>query len=139
MKNEGMGMQQSIMVVSSSQSERKQLCEILEGYHYLAVPLQSLIELLKAIEARACHALILDLDSLPVDNRFIRRLCIGSPEVCVIGLSSRTFHPELEEAMRSHISACLAKPVSTEELIYWLRSVCGKEPNSRDSPRDYED
>lgn len=127
-------MQHSIMVVSSSMDERLQLCKILEDNRYRAVPFQSLLDLVKAMGERACHAVILDLDSLPVDNRFIRELCKGNPEVCLIGISSRTFHPELEEAMRSHISACLAKPVNSEELIYWLRSVCGKGHNSRASP-----
>jgi CheY-like chemotaxis protein len=68
--------------------------------------------------------LILDLDSLPVDNRFIRDLRKQNPDVPIIALSSRTFHPELQEALSLYISACLAKPVNPDELIYWVKSIC---------------
>ena len=41
----------------------------------------------------------------------------------IIALSERQFHPELEEAIRDHISVCLATPVESDELFYWLKSV----------------
>ena len=121
-------MNRSIAVVHASPEEGRALCRVLENHHYSAIPLRSLDELVKAVRENACHAVILDLDSLPVDNRFLRKMCKEDPELCVIGVSSRTFHPELEESMRAHISACLSKPVDEDELLYWLKSICAGEP-----------
>jgi DNA-binding NtrC family response regulator len=83
------------------------------------------------IQEEGRHVVILDLDTLSVDNRSIRDLRRRRPGVCIIGISSRSFHPELEEAMSSHIYACLSKPVDTEELIYWIRAICEDWTDSR--------
>jgi hypothetical protein len=42
------------------------------------------------------RAVILDLDTLPVDNRLFRTLRKTNPGVCIIALSNRPFHPELK-------------------------------------------
>jgi DNA-binding NtrC family response regulator len=128
-------MYESVMVVDAGLGEGLKLCAILEHHHYRATPLHSLDELTATVQKSTCRAVILDLDSLPVDNRFIRKLCKENPALCLIGTSRGTFHPELEESMRSHISACLSKPVDEDELIYWLKSVCGGGLRSRASPR----
>jgi DNA-binding NtrC family response regulator len=130
----GILMHESIMVVDACPDESRKLCAILEHHHYSATPLQSLDELEAAVRKRVCHRVILDLDCLSVDNRFIRDLCKANPDLCVIGTSTRTFHPELEESMRTHISACLSKPVDEAELIYWLKSICRGGSSSRASP-----
>ena len=78
-------------------------------------------------ERKPLKELILDLDSLPVNNRLFRELKKKNPRLHIVGLSSRPFHPELEEAMSRHISSCLTKPVDMEELLYWLKSVCQEE------------
>jgi DNA-binding NtrC family response regulator len=110
------------------------LCRLLERSHYLTIPLETLSELANRLTETHSNALILDLDSLPVDNRFIGRLNREHPALCLIGISSRHFHPELEEAMRAHISACLSKPVNEDELLYWLKNLCVAEPSPRASP-----
>lgn len=127
-------MPKMIMVVDANLEESQELCSMLERNHYSATALHSLLELAEKVRVSLCQAVILDLDSLPVDNRFIRGLCKENSELCLIGISSRTFHPELEEAMRAYISACLGKPVNEDELIYWLKSACAGEASSRASP-----
>jgi DNA-binding NtrC family response regulator len=127
-------MQKTIMVLNADPDERRELCRLLERRHYLAVALETLSELMSRLAETRCDALILDLDSLPVDNRFVRLLSRENPELCIIGISSRHFHPELEEAMRAHISACLSKPVNEDELIFWLKSLCGGDSSPRASP-----
>lgn len=128
-------MHEAVIVVHAGPKEGGELCAILDRHEYRAIELRSLDELAMKVRCSPCHAVILDLDSLPVDNRFIRNLCKNNPDLCVIGTSSRTFHPELEESMRTHISACLSKPVDEDELIYWLKSICEGGPRSRASPR----
>lgn len=127
-------MPKTVIVMDADPEEPKGLCGILQRNHYEAAHLRKLPDLLDHIRNNPCHALILDLDSLPVDNRFIRNLSRDNPELCIIGTSSRTFHPELEEAMRAHISACLSKPVDEDELLFWLKSLCDGGPNPRASP-----
>ncbi|MDR3553373.1 MAG: response regulator [Syntrophobacteraceae bacterium] len=127
-------MRESIIVVDGCLDEGRRLCAILKGRHYDAAPIDSLDALTTAARQRSCRCVILDLDTLSVDNRFIRNLLRDNPDLCVIGTSSRTFHPELEEAMRTHIFACLSKPVDEDELIYWLKIICDKAPKSEASP-----
>ena len=123
-----------IVVVDGNLEENQELCWMLERNHYRTSSMYSLMELPEHMERRLDQAIILDLDSLPVNNRFIRNLRGENPGLCIIGISSRTFHPELEEAMRSHISACLSNPVNEDELIYRLKSTCAGEASSRASP-----
>ena len=91
--------------------------------NYQAISLNSLANLEERIQETACSVVILDLDTLPVNNRFIRNLKVKRDKMHIIGLSSRPFHPELEEAMSSHIYACLSKPVDPDELTYLLKSI----------------
>jgi CheY-like chemotaxis protein len=65
----------------------------------------------------------LNLDNISVTNKTLRDLKRKKPLINIIAHSKRQFHPELEEALREYISVCLAEPVDTEELGYWLKSV----------------
>lgn len=123
-----------IMIVDADPQENRELCFVFERNHFATIPAHSLAEMFAKMRMGLHHAVIFDLDSLPVENRFISKLCKENPGLCVIGISSRSFHPELEEAMRSHISACLSKPVKEDELVYWLQSTCRGEASSRASP-----
>ncbi|MCU0575130.1 MAG: hypothetical protein MUC41_19410 [Syntrophobacteraceae bacterium] len=127
-------MQKTIVVLNADPDERPELCRLLERSHYLAVPLETLTELASCLTDTRCNALLLDLGRLPVDNRFICTLGKEHPALCLICISIRNFHPELEEASRMHITACLGKPVNEDVLLFWLRSLCGADPRSRASP-----
>jgi DNA-binding NtrC family response regulator len=116
-------MHEQIGVVDSDINESRAVCATLERHDFRATPLSSLPEFIAGIREHGFQVLILDLDRLSVDNRFLRDLRRQNPQVHVIALSSRTFHPELQEAMRSDISACLGKPVDEDELVYWLKSI----------------
>ncbi|MGA6925804.1 MAG: hypothetical protein WBY88_08990 [Desulfosarcina sp.] len=75
------------------------------------------------LQQRPCCALIMDLDTVGIDNRAIVQLKKQHPTVNIIAKSARRFHPELEESLRSHIFACLTKPLDPAELQFWLRSL----------------
>ena len=66
---------------------------------------------------------MIDLDDLPVAKNFFRELKEIDPSLNIMGLSSRSFHPELEDAISKYIYACLRKPVDTDELLYLLKSI----------------
>lgn len=113
-----------VMVVTSDTQYRRDLCALLRRRAYNAVPVESLEHLAEHMEGRESDIVILDLDGLPVENRFLRQLRRDSPGLQIIALSSRPFHPELEEAMSSHIYACLGRPPDPDELAYCLGSMC---------------
>jgi DNA-binding NtrC family response regulator len=126
--------EKTIAVVAADLQEQQELCRVLERNRYRTVRFQKDSGLVNRIRESSCDALILDLDSTSVDNRFIRSLSRENPQLYIIGISSRTFHPELEESMRAHISACLSKPVDEDELLFWLKSISAGELRSRASP-----
>ena len=115
-------MQDPILVVSANEQHCLELCAALEGEDYSIQLLNSLEHLARTTNGCDCRLAILDLDSLPVNNRLIKKLKRKNPSLRIIGFSSRSFHPELQEAMSSHIYACLGAPVDEEELVFWVKS-----------------
>jgi len=116
-------MQKPIVVVDGDEEQCRGLCATLEREHFTTTAFHSLLNLEREIREVGRRVVILNLDTLPVDNRLFRTLRKTNPGVCIIGLSSRPYHPELEEAMSRHVYACLGKPVDEEELIFWLKSL----------------
>ncbi len=72
-------------------------------------------------------SLLVDLDGIPLDDRFFRHLLQLKPDCAAIVLSNRTYHPELKEAMRRNVFAILRKPCSSEELRICLKTVLEKQ------------
>lgn len=118
-----MRMHEPIIVVDPSKEKCDELSKLLQHHQLQSLAVHSLAELQEKVELGDCRVLILDLDSLPVDNRFFRNASKQNPTVQILGISSRSFHPELQEAMSQHIVSCLSKPVEEEELLFWVKSL----------------
>lgn len=116
-------MKKEVLVLDADEKQCRELCAMLEERHYRVNPMNSLLNLERYIQGGGCRAVILDLDTVTVNNRALRELKRKTPGVYIVGLSKRQFHPELKEAIGSHIYACLGKPVDPDELVYWLRSI----------------
>jgi DNA-binding NtrC family response regulator len=127
-------MEKEIVVLDADEKQCKKLCELLEERHYQAIPMHSLLDLESYIQGGACLAVILDIDTLSVDNRMIRELTITYPGVYFLCLSEERFHPELKEAIGSHFYACLNKPVDPDELLYLLRGIYEDNSGPTDLP-----
>jgi DNA-binding response OmpR family regulator len=127
-------MRQLVAVVNSDKEDCQRVCAFLAQRSYRAIPLHSLNHLERETQGGGYRVVIVDLDTLPVDNRLFREIKKSNPRTRIIGLSGRPFHPDLEEAFSAHISVCLAKPVDWDELMYWLRSLGENERSPRDSP-----
>jgi DNA-binding NtrC family response regulator len=80
-------------------------------------------ELKKKLKEASFIAVIIDLDSVAVDNRTIRDLALQFPKIPFLCLSKERFHPELKDSIRDHIYACLIKPIDPDELAYWLNCI----------------
>ena len=127
-------MRELVIVADANDKQSQELCAMLEAEHYKTIAFYSLANLERAVTKKDCQIILVDLDTLPVDNFLFRNIKKKNPVVRIIGISSRPFHPELQEAMSKHIYVNLSKPVDGDELIYWLKSICENDADSRDSP-----
>lgn len=80
-------------------------------------------ELKRNLEDASFIAVIMDLDSMPMDNRSIKDLASRFPNVPFLCISKERFHPELKDSIRDHIHACLTKPIDPDEIKYWLKCI----------------
>ena len=116
-------MEKGIVVLDANKKQCQGICSFLDELDYQATPMYSVNNLSEFIQKDHCGLLILDLDTIEVDKNLFRKLKRTKPSLSIVGLSSRSFHPELQEAMSSHIYACLSKPLDEEELIFWVKSL----------------
>jgi DNA-binding NtrC family response regulator len=112
-----------ILVLDPDERQRRNLRDLLTDHDYTTISMNSLVNMDQYIEENDCRALIMNLDNVAVTNKVFRELKRKKPLLNIIALSKRQFHPELEEALREYISVCLAKPVDSDELVYWLKTI----------------
>ncbi len=112
-----------ILVVNADRQEGQAVVGLLSGLTYKATPLHALDELEGHLQANPAKVILLDLDTMRPDNQFFRLFKKKHPGIFILGASHLSYHPGLEEALGSHIYACLGKPLDPEELLYWLKSI----------------
>ncbi|CAB5095453.1 hypothetical protein D3OALGA1CA_1177 [Olavius algarvensis associated proteobacterium Delta 3] len=123
-----------ILILSTDEEEVKTLIHEIEHMNYLVQAFGAIADFKDQLRAEPCLAGILDIDSVPLDNRTIRELTVLFPSVGFLCTSRERFHPQLKEAISFHIFACLYKPVDPDELLYWLRCIRESEAESSDPP-----
>lgn len=116
-------MKTEIVIADADIKACRALNHVLENRHYQTTSINSLKGLEQILQKSSCRAIIIDLDTLPVDKQFFRDLKRMHPLLYIIGLSEQSFHPALEEAISQHIFACVSKPVDPEEIIFLLKSI----------------
>jgi len=115
--------EKEVIVLDADTSQSQNLVAFLNDNAYTATPMNSLSNIDQYMAETDCRAVVLNLDNISVSNKLLRDLKRKKPSINIIAHSKRQFHPELEEALREYISVCLAEPVDTDELDYWLKSV----------------
>lgn len=131
-------METLIAIVDPSGSEWNQIARILKEHGYDALSTVEIASLDRLMEETECRVVIVDLDYCPADNRFFRLLKTTRPEVTIFAISDRPFHPELKEALATHICACLRKPLDVDELVFWLKAIL-PDAHARDPTRHYDE
>ena len=116
-------MKKEVLVLDPDEQQGRTLCDMLTANDYTAISMNSLVNMNRYIEENDCRALILNLDKVATTNKIFRDLKRKRPLLNIIAFSKRQFHPELEEALREYISVCLGKPVDSDELVYWLKTI----------------
>jgi DNA-binding NtrC family response regulator len=118
-------------VIEAPSEEWTKLALLLSRNGYSICTVESLERLEALLHETDCRVVLLDLDFFPADNRFFRSLKTAKPDSSIFVVSSRPFHPELKEAMSTHICACFKRPLDVDEILYWLKAV-SREPRDRD-------
>lgn len=116
-------MKGSIIVIDGDKQTCRAVCDLLESHHYVGIPSYTSVDVDPLLEKTSCPLVILDLDTVTVDNRFFRDLKKRCPGLFIIAVSRRPIHPELKEALGNYIYACLSKPVDPDELIYLVEGI----------------
>jgi len=115
--------EKEVIVLDADTAQSQDLVAFLNDNTYTATPMNSLANMDRYAAEANCRAVVLNLDNIAVTNKTLRDLKRNNPAINIIAVSKRQFHPELEEALREYISVCLAEPVDTDELGYWLKSI----------------
>lgn len=119
----GRVMQPKLLIVNEDTAEREALCALLAKEGYLAEVVTILDELESRMGTGDYLAVLLDVDSVQVENRTIRDWVLANPGIPFLCTSQDRFHPKLKDAICYHIFACINKPVDPDELRYWLRCI----------------
>ena len=112
-----------VLVVAGDRGPGLEVCSLLQELDYPAALISSLKDLEQEIKKDAEVAVILDLDTVPLNTQFLRGLRKMHPHLHLLGISELSYHPGLEEVIGSHLLACLVKPLDVEELCFWLKSI----------------
>ncbi len=116
-----------IVILDGIKESGNELCTVLESLNYPTFSIQTVQHLKELLECSDFTAVIIDIDSVPVDNRTLRNLSSAYPCVRFLCTSKDRFHPDLKDAIRNHFYACLNKPVDPDELLYWIKSILEEE------------
>lgn len=120
-------MKKKIIILDADQTSSVELSKILSTKSYPIAYGCGLSLLEDELKSGQYVAVVLDIDSIPIDNRTIRELAIKYPAVRFLCTSKDRFHPELKDAICYHIYACLNKPVDPDELLFWIKSIYEEE------------
>jgi DNA-binding NtrC family response regulator len=112
-----------IAILGNDADDSAALCRLIEQEAYQTEIYASLPALEDGLQSASCLAVILDIDSVPLDNHSIRNLKASNPDVSFLMVSRERFHPELQESISHILYACLKKPADSDEIIYLLRSI----------------
>ena len=109
--------------MNADPEERAGIFRLLQEAGCIAQTVGSPAELKNRLSEKGCVAVIMDIDSVAVDNRTIRDLASAFPTIPFLCISKERFHPQLRDSIRNHIYACLTKPIDPDELSYWLKCI----------------
>jgi len=112
-----------IAILGKDSAEASVLCRLIEKAAYRTEIYSSLPSLEEGLSLAPCMAVILDVDSVLLDNHMIRNLKASHPSVPLLMVSRERFHPELQESISHILYACLKKPADSDEITYLLKSI----------------
>ncbi len=110
-----------ILMVGRNDGDRLKILETVTSFGHIFSFASSLRKFAKLFEQSGTCIVFLDLELDGVNNAMIRGIKKNRPNTIIIGISAKAFHPELEDALRTHLFAVISKPIDSEELICCLQ------------------
>jgi len=120
-------MKKKIVVLAADPNSMAELSNILNSENYAHTEVHAMSSLKALFDSESYVAVVIDIDSVQVDNRAIRNLALKYPGIRFLCTSRDRFHPELKDAICYHIYACLNKPVDPDELLFWIKCIYEEE------------
>lgn len=116
-------MQKDVVVLDADKRQCQELCCVIEEQGYVTTVLHTLAELEAYMREKSGAVIVMDIDTVQVDNRTIKKMVLENPGTYFLCLSCDRFHPELKDAICYHIFACINKPIDPDELFFCLKSI----------------
>lgn len=116
-------MECQVLLVGKYDENRQTVLEAVKAVDQAFSSIPGLQDFEKVLAHSEACIVLLDLQMSGVTNAMIRKIKSIRPDVIIIGISGKVFHPELEDALRTHLFAVISKLIDPEELIYCLRSA----------------
>ena len=69
------------------------------------------------------EAVIIDINTVRVDDRIIKGIKTKNFNSFLFFLSKDRFHPHLRESLSSHVFACISRSIDLEEFFYCLNVI----------------
>jgi len=113
----------TVVILGADTQDSEAICRIIEKGPYRTDTCPSIGKLETMLASDPCRTVILDIDSVAIDNRTIRELTRSYPSTYFLCTSRERFHPDLKDAISHHLFACLHKPVDPDELNYFLKCI----------------
>lgn len=122
MAKEPEGKKPKVVVIDADKKQGREFCALLQGLNYRVTLINSLEGLAGQLQKSSEMAVILDLDTVPLEKQSFRAFRKTYPDLHILGVSALKYHPGLEEVIAT-LCACLTKPLDMEELHFWLASI----------------
>ena len=120
-------MKKKIILLAADPDSMAELSSILNSENYSFTEIGELSSLEALFDSDRYIAVVIDIDSVQIDNRTIRNMALKYPGIRFLCTSRDRFHPELKDAICYHIYACLNKPVDPDELLFWIKCIYDEE------------
>ncbi|MBT3804259.1 MAG: hypothetical protein HOG03_06620 [Desulfobacula sp.] len=112
-----------IVIVGKSDDGYKSLIQLLMEEEYKGITIKSIKKLEAYLSWEECMAVLIDIDTVPVENRKVRELTVQYSHTPFLCMSDKNYHPKLKETICYHVYACINKSIDPDELFYLLRSI----------------
>lgn len=112
-----------IVIVGKNNDGYQSLIQLLQGEGYKGITIKSVKALEAYLSQKECMAVLIDIDSVLVENRKVRELTVQYPNSPFLCMSDKKYHPKLKETICYHVYACINKSIDPEEIFYLLRSI----------------
>ncbi len=87
----------SIVIVGKEKLECQNIVKLINEKKYSGITLKSISALEKTLSQEECMAVLIDIDTVPVENRELRELTLKYPESSFLCMSNEKYHPELRK------------------------------------------